>query len=64
MKGIKIASWVALGVTALPCLLYFANIVSLDWVKVISLIGSLAWFGTTPFWMGRIQSVDAQEVEI
>jgi hypothetical protein len=60
----KIASFVALAVTMVPCALYFFGTIEHEAVKWISLVGTAMWFVVTPFWMGREIPVDAAEVEI
>jgi hypothetical protein len=59
-----IVSLVALAATILPSCLFFLGILEQDVVKLIALIGTALWFGSTPLWMGRQLPVDAQEVEI
>ena len=60
----KIASFVALAVTMVPCALYFTGTIEHDAVKWISLVGTVMWFIVTPLWMGHELPVDAGEVEI
>lgn len=60
----KLVSLVALAVTVLPCLLYFAGTISHDVVKWSSLAGTIVWFIATPTWMGRELPIDADQVEI
>jgi hypothetical protein len=57
-------SLASLGTTIAPCLLYFAGLLDLDQVKIVTLIGTIVWFIATPLWMGRDLPVDAKEVEI
>lgn len=52
----KLVSLVALIVTVAPSLLYFFGILGLDAMKWIALAGTIAWFISTPMWMGRKQS--------
>lgn len=61
---LKIVSLVALGVTIVPCLLYFGGWLGHEAVKTLALAGTIAWFCSTPFWMSRKLPVDAKEVEI
>ena len=61
---VKIVSLVALAATIVPCLLYFGGIVDHDAVKLIALIGTIAWFIATPMWMSRKLKVADKEVEI
>lgn len=57
-------SLVALAATIGPCLLYFAGLIDHETVKWIALAGTIAWFSSTPWWMGRELPIDASEVEI
>jgi len=49
----KLISLVALAVTVVPSLLYFLGALGLEPMKWISLVGTIAWFISTPMWMGR-----------
>ncbi|WP_182866612.1 hypothetical protein [Stieleria mannarensis] len=60
----KIVSLITLGLVALPCLLYFAGAIGIDAVKWTALAGTIGWFLSTPVWMSRKLSIDADEVEI
>ncbi len=60
----RIASFVALVVTLTPCLLYFVGAIGHDAVKLVTLIGTIAWFIVTPMWMGRESSVTDRDVQI
>jgi hypothetical protein len=60
----KIASLIALAVTLVPSLLYFMGLLDADPMKWITLAGTIAWFVTTPLWMGRESKVDATKIEI
>jgi hypothetical protein len=60
----KIASLIALVVTIAPSLLYFYGVIEIDAMKWIALGGTIAWFITTPMWMGREPEVDDMEVQI
>ncbi len=46
-------SFVALAATIIPCVLYFAEILELNTVKSLALLGTIGWFIATPVWMGR-----------
>ena len=50
---LQIVSWAALAVTALAPVLYAAGQVGLEPTKLVMLLATIAWFATTPFWMGR-----------
>ena len=60
----KWISLLALGMTVVPCFLYFAGAIGHEAVKVAALLGAIAWFVATPLWMSRKLPVDAKEVEI
>jgi len=60
----KVISLISLGLVVFPCGVYFAGALDLNTVKLLALIGTLGWFGATPWWMGRDLSIDAGEVEI
>jgi hypothetical protein len=50
---LQFVSWAALAVTALAPVLYVGGQVSLPRTQLIMLLATIAWFATTPFWMGR-----------
>ena len=60
----KFVSLISLGLVIVPCLLFFAGSLGLDTTKLLALIGTIAWFASTPLWMSRKLPVDAAEVEI
>jgi len=64
MNTVKIASLLALCLVIVPCLLYFIGTISHSSVKWSALVGTIAWFVSTPLWMSRDLPVDASEVEI
>ena len=65
MKRIfQLISFVALGMTILPCLLYFGGLINHYTMNAATLVGTIVWFIATPLWMGRDLAVDAKEVEI
>ena len=50
MKNIlKIAAYVGLGLTLIPSLLVWSEIIDLSINKVIMLMGTLIWFSCAPF---------------
>lgn len=49
----KAISWLALAGTLLPPLLFFADSISLESVKLLMLGATVAWFVATPLWMER-----------
>ncbi|MCA9128006.1 MAG: hypothetical protein KDB22_13015 [Planctomycetales bacterium] len=60
----KLVSWIALALTVVPSLLFFAGLLGHDLVKWLALIGTIGWLCATPLWMGRELQVDASQVEI
>ncbi|TWU51739.1 hypothetical protein [Rubripirellula reticaptiva] len=60
----KLVSLVSLGAVMIPCVLYFADAISLDTVKWTALAGTIGWFLATPLWMSRELPIDSKEVEI
>jgi hypothetical protein len=50
---LQLTSWVALAATALAPVLYVAGQFTLPRTQLIMLLATIAWFATTPFWMGR-----------
>lgn len=65
MKNLaRTTSLLTLGLVIVPCLLFFAGLISLETVKWTALLGSIGWFVATPYWMGRELPIDASEVEI
>jgi hypothetical protein len=51
--GLQIISWIALAVTIVAPVLYFAGRISLDQTKSAMLLATVVWFVAVPFWMGR-----------
>ncbi|MDX9753399.1 MAG: hypothetical protein RBU29_05520 [bacterium] len=50
---LQIISWIALGLTILPSMLFCAGMMELPTVKWLMLVATIVWLGVTPFWMGR-----------
>ena len=50
---LKVISFIALGSTVIPALLYFVELVDLETVQWTAFVGTTAWFLTAPLWMGR-----------
>jgi hypothetical protein len=50
---LQFVSWAALAATALAPVLFLVGQLSLPNTKLLLLVATLAWFATTPFWMGR-----------
>lgn len=61
---LKPISLVALGLVTVPSVLHFTGTMNHDAVLNTALIGTILWFATTPWWMGRDAPVDADQVEI
>jgi len=61
---LKIISLFALAATIVPSVLYFAEATDHRAVNWLALAGTVVWFASTPWWMGRELPVDANEVEI
>ncbi|MFG0287878.1 MAG: hypothetical protein ACF8CQ_06885 [Rhodopirellula sp. JB044] len=61
---LKLISMIAMALVIVPSIVYFGGMMSHDAVKWTALAGTVAWFATTPFWMGREIEVDADAVEI
>ena len=60
----KIISLVSLLVTTVPSVFYFNGLISLDVVKVLALVGTIAWFIATPMWIGQTLDPASDQVEI
>jgi hypothetical protein len=52
-RAAQIVSWISLAATILPPLLFFADRMTLDAVKLWMLVATVAWFVATPLWMER-----------
>jgi len=50
---VKLVSAIALAVTIAPSLLFFLGVLEIAPMKWIALAGTIAWFISTPMWMGR-----------
>lgn len=61
---LKLISLAALVLTVAPSLFYLTGTMTLDTTKTIALVGTVAWFATTPLWMGREESLDGKNVQI
>jgi hypothetical protein len=48
---LRLASAIGLGLTVVPAFLVFADVVSWDTHATLMLVGTVLWFGTSPFWM-------------
>jgi hypothetical protein len=49
----RIISWLALGGTIVPSMLFFTGQATLDQTKLWMLIATVVWFATAPVWMDR-----------
>lgn len=61
---LKLVSLVGLGLVTVPGVLYFTGHVTHTTVISTALVGTILWFASTPLWLGRDASVDADQVEI
>ena len=50
---LQVVSWAALAVTALAPILFVAGQIALSHTKLMMSLAAIAWFVTTPLWMGR-----------
>ncbi len=50
---LQIISYLALLVVVLTPVLFLTQTIELDLVKSLMLTGTIVWFASTPFWMGR-----------
>ena len=57
---LELVSFLGLGATILPALIYFARLIDLNAVQWSAFIGTVLWFVATPIWMGRDRAVQAQ----
>jgi len=48
---LQIISYLALALTLLPPVLFFADKLELSQTKLWMLVAALGWFATAPFWM-------------
>ena len=53
---LPIISYLALALVIVPAILYLTGSMDKPLMKTIMLVGTLAWFVSVPFWMGRKQS--------
>lgn len=54
MKTIlKILSFTALACIIIPPLLYLGEVLSKPDMKVVMLVGTILWFATVPWWIGK-----------
>ena len=55
---LKIISYVGLLLTLVPSFLVFTKVIELDNNKILMLIGTILWFGTSPFWMNKSKQAE------
>ena len=51
--SLKIVSFAGLFLTLIPSIMVFSNGLDLDSCKNLMLLGTIIWFGTSPFWMNK-----------
>ncbi len=52
---IKFISYTGLGMTLLPSFLVFTGNMSLDLSKMLTFIGTIIWFISSPSWMNKAE---------
>ena len=52
-KWLQLLSWSALALVILPPMFYLAGLVEKDSMKFWMTVGTVVWFATVPWWMGR-----------
>ena len=55
---LKIISFIGLLLTLIPSFLVFLNGIELETNKYLMLVGTLLWFGSSPFWMNKSKRAD------
>jgi len=50
---LKIISFIGLLLTLIPSFLVFLKGIELETNKYLMLVGTLLWFGSSPFWMNK-----------
>lgn len=48
-----IISMIGLGLTVIPSFFVFAKVISLSTHKQLMFVGTVLWFVTAPFWIGK-----------
>jgi len=51
--ALQIISYIGLGLTLIPSILFMVNIIDLSQLKLYMLIGMIIWFGSAVFWIGK-----------
>ena len=55
---LKIISFIGLLLTLIPSFLVFLKGIELETNKYLMLVGTLLWFGSSPFWMNKSKRTD------
>ena len=55
---LKIISFIGLLLTLIPSFLVFLKGIELETSKYLMLLGTLLWFGSSPFWMNKSKRAD------
>jgi hypothetical protein len=55
---LKIISFIGLLLTLIPSFFVFLNRIELETNKYLMLVGTLLWFGSSPFWMNKSKRAD------
>ena len=50
---LKIISYIGIGLTIIPSILFLMNKIELPQLKLYMLIGVFVWFGSAVFWVGK-----------
>lgn len=58
-----VISMIGLGLTVLPSVFVFAGIISLSTHKQLMFVGTVLWFSTAPFWVGKKNKTEQVPVE-
>ncbi len=52
-KLLPLISWLGLALVIVPPMLYLVGSTDKHTMQWVMLAGTILWFGTVPFWMGR-----------
>ncbi|MBA7582385.1 hypothetical protein ES708_24313 [subsurface metagenome] len=50
---LKIISYIGIGLTIIPSILFLMDMIELSQLKLYMLIGVFVWFGSAVFWVGK-----------
>lgn len=53
---LKIISYIGIGLTIIPSILFLIHKIELSQLKLYMLIGVIVWFGSAVFWVGKGRS--------